>query len=54
MPFLVKLWKMSENIDILNLSQQKEEKSIWCQKQTVILKSFHRKSSNNENGKKQR
>ena len=25
-----KLWKMWENIEILNLSQQKKEETIWC------------------------
>ena len=25
-----KLMEMRENIDILNLSQQKEEETIWC------------------------
>ena len=29
-----------ENIEILNLSQQKEEETIWCQKQMIILQSF--------------
>ena len=27
-----KLMEMRENIDILNLSQQKEEETIWCKK----------------------
>ena len=27
---LEKLWKMWENIEILNLSQQKKEETIWC------------------------
>ena len=26
-----------KNIEILNLSQQKEEESIWCQNQIIIL-----------------
>ena len=29
------LWKMLENIEILNLSQQKEEETIWCQNQMI-------------------
>ena len=39
MQFLEKLWKMWENRDI-KLSQQKEEETIWCQNQIIILKSF--------------
>ena len=27
---LEKLWKMWEHIEILNLSQQKKEETIWC------------------------
>ena len=27
---LEKLWKMWENIEILNLSQQKKDETIWC------------------------
>ena len=30
MQFLEKSWKMCENIQILNLSRQNEEKAIWC------------------------
>ena len=30
--------KTMENIDILNLSQQKEEETIWFQNQIIILK----------------
>ena len=40
MPFLEKLWKMLENIEILNLSQQKEEETVWCQCQIIILEHF--------------
>ena len=29
-----------EIMEILNLSQQKEEENIWCQNQIVILQSF--------------
>ena len=28
------------NIEILNLSQWKEEETIWCQNQIIILQSF--------------
>ena len=38
-----KLWKMWENIEMLNLSQQKEEVPIWCQNQIIILQSFSQK-----------
>ena len=41
---LEKLWKMLENIEILNLSQQKEEETIWCQNQIIILQSFSQKT----------
>ena len=30
MQYFVKLWKLQENIVILNFSQQKHEKTIWC------------------------
>ena len=32
------LWKEGANIEILNLSKQKEEETIWCQNQIIILK----------------
>ena len=35
-----KLWKMLENTKILNLLQQKEEETISCQNQIIILQSF--------------
>ena len=35
-----KLWKEGANIEILNLSKQKEEETIWCQNQIIILKKF--------------
>ena len=35
-----KLWKMWENIEILNLPQQKEEETILYQKQVIILQTF--------------
>ena len=41
--FAKKLGKMWENIEILNLSQQKEEETIWCQKQIIVLQSFLQK-----------
>ena len=44
-PFLEKLWKMWENIKILNLSQQKEEETIWCQNQMIILQGFSQKNN---------
>ena len=28
------------NIEILNLSQQKEGETVWCQDQIIILQSF--------------
>ena len=37
---LEKLWKMRENIKILNLPQQKEEGTIWYQNQIIIIQSF--------------
>ena len=33
-----KLWKEGANIEILNLSKQKEEETIWCQNKIIILK----------------
>ena len=36
--------KMCENIEILNpSSQQKEEETIWCRNQVIILQSFSQK-----------
>ena len=40
MQFLEKPWKTGENIKMLNLSQQKEKETIWCQNQVIILRSF--------------
>ena len=34
------LWQMLEDIEILNLQQQKGEETIWCQKQIIILQCF--------------
>ena len=35
-----KLWKEGANIEILNLSKQKEEETIWCQNKIIILKKI--------------
>ena len=44
MQFLEKLWKMWENIEmLLILSQNKEEETVWCQNQIIILQSFSQK-----------
>ena len=43
MQFSEKLLKMGENIEILNLRQQKEEETIRCQNQIVILTGFSQK-----------
>ena len=40
---LEKLLKMLENIEMLNLLLQKEEETIWCQNQIIILQSFSQK-----------
>ena len=40
MQLLENLWKMCENIKILNLSQEKNQGSICCQNQFIILQSF--------------
>ena len=40
---LGKLCAMWENIDILNLSQQKLKETLWCQNQIIILPSFSQK-----------
>ena len=49
--FLEKLWKVRENIEILNLSQQKEEGAIWRKNQIITLQIFHRKFISNRNDK---
>ena len=51
MQLLEKLWKMRKNIVILNLSQQKEEETIWCQNQVIILQMFAQKYYYNRNEK---
>ena len=43
MQFLEKLLKMGDNMEILNLRQQKEEETIWCQNQIVRLTGFSQK-----------
>ena len=35
MQCLEKLWELRENIEMINLSQQKEEETIWSQNQIV-------------------
>ena len=51
MQFLEKWWKKLENIEILNLPQQKEEETIWCQNQINTLQFFCRISISNRNEK---
>ena len=38
-----KTWTIWENIEKLNLSQQKEEETIWYQNQIIVLQSFLQK-----------
>ena len=38
-----KLWKMWEKIEVSNLPQQKEEGTISCENQIIILQSFSQK-----------
>ena len=38
-----KPWKMCENIEILKLSQQKEEETISFQNKIIILENFSQK-----------
>ena len=33
-----------KNTEILNLSKQKEEETIWCQNQIIILQCFSQKT----------
>ena len=35
-----KCYEKCEKRAILNLSQQKEEETIWCQKHIIILRTF--------------
>ena len=50
MQFLEKLWKIWENVEILNLSQQKEEETMESEKLSKY-KVFHRKFISSGNGK---
>ena len=43
MQFLAKLWKILENTEVLNLSQQKEEGTIQYQNQIIITQNFFTK-----------
>ena len=38
-----KIWNMCKNIEKLKLSKHKEEQTIWCQNQVIILQSFYQK-----------
>ena len=44
-----KIWKMRENIEMLNLKQKKGEEIIKYQNQIIILQSFHRNFISNRN-----
>ena len=35
---------LKKDIEILNLSQHKEQETIWCQNQIIILQSFSHKN----------
>ena len=50
---LDKLWKFLENLEIVSLTQKKEQKTIWCQNQVIknYYKVFHRISTSNRNEK---
>ena len=54
MQFLGKLWKMGQNIEILNLSQQKEEGISEYYNYIIILKFFYLKFIIKINEKKKR
>ena len=41
--------KTMKNVEILNLSQQKEEGTIWFHNQIFILQVFHKISINSRN-----
>ena len=36
-------WKMRVNIEIIDLSLKKEEETVWCQNQIIMLQSFSQK-----------
>ena len=46
-----KLWKMWENIEILNLPQQKVEIAVSIRTKLSYNKVFHRKPISNRNGR---
>ena len=48
MQFLENLWKMWENMEILNLSQHKKEETFWCQNQIIILQISNRNGKNRD------
>ena len=52
MQFLEKLWKMIENTEILNLSQQKEEETIQYNNQIIRLQIFLEKTYQQQKWKK--
>ena len=43
MQLLKNLWKLQENMEILNLLQHKKEETFWCQNQIIILQRFLQK-----------
>ena len=43
MQFFEKTMEYLKKYKVLNLSQQKEEETIWCQNQIIILQSFSQK-----------
>ena len=51
MQFLEKLWKMLENIEILNLSQQKKEEILGPRTKLSYYKVFYKKVISNRNKK---
>ena len=54
MHFSEKLWKMWENIEMFNLSQQEKEEAIYVRTKWSCYKVFHRTPINNGNEKKRR
>ena len=52
MQYFEKLLEIWENIQIWNLLQQKEEETIWCQNQIIILQRLSQKFSSNRNEKR--
>ena len=53
MQFLERLWKTWENKEILNLSQQKREKTILVRTNLSYYEVFYTRSISNRNKKKQ-